>query len=79
LPAPLETRAWQKQDPELAAMYSEHDASGGWSEDDMATLATLRLLWEWADSFAPDYNARPTDKEDDLVIICNYIRRDLPI
>jgi hypothetical protein len=75
----LDTHDWQKEHPELAASYREYYVSGGWNEDDLATLVTLHMLYEWCESLAADYDSGLIDKEDDRVVICPYIWRDLPV
>jgi hypothetical protein len=61
----LETHEWQKVEPDLAASYRARYESGGWSEEELITLTTLHMLWEWANTLIEE-SLNMDDKESAL-------------
>ena len=64
----LDTHDWQREGAELADSYRKRYLSGGWNEDDLATLVTLHLLFEYQEFLSGE----------DL-LLAGSIWRDLPV
>jgi len=79
----LDTCDWQKENPDLASSYRERYVAGGWNEEDLRTLTTLHMLWEFGESLG---NVKPIpkpmaglvgDDREDLLIAQAYVWLDL--